>query len=55
VEIIFGCVDKVPAISAADGDDPKYAKLVNLKKLLDAKVITQQEFEAEKTKILSAP
>jgi hypothetical protein len=55
VEIIFGCVDKAPAVTTASGDDPKYAKLVNLKKLLDAKIITQQEFDAEKAKILSAP
>ena len=55
VEIIFGCVDKVSAASVAAGDDPKYAKLVNLKKLLDAKIITQQEFDVEKAKILSAP
>jgi hypothetical protein len=55
VEIIFGCVDKVPSVSAADGDDPKYTKLVNLKKLLDAKIITQQEFDTEKAKILNAP
>jgi hypothetical protein len=55
VEIIFGCVEKVSAASAATGDDPKYAKLVNLKQLLDAKIITQQEFDAEKAKILNAP
>jgi hypothetical protein len=55
VEIIFGCVDKDSVAGKAAGDDPQYAKLVNLKKLLDAKVITQQEFEAEKAKILSAP
>src|SRR5882757_8222983 len=39
VEIIFGCVDKDSAAGAV-ADDPKYAKLVNLKKLLDNKVIT---------------
>ena len=55
VEIIFGCVDKVSAASVAAGDDPKYTKLVKLKKLLDDKVITQQEFDAEKAKILNAP
>jgi hypothetical protein len=55
VEIIFGCVDKIYATGAAGGDDPKYDKLVNLKKLLDAKIITQQEFDAEKAKILNAP
>jgi len=54
VEIIFGCVDKVSAGGAAP-DDPKYAKLVNLRKLLEAKIITQQEFDAEKAKILKTP
>ena len=54
VEIIFGCVDKPPAGSPAD-DDSKYKKLVELKKLLDTGVITQQEFEHEKTKILNQP
>jgi hypothetical protein len=55
VEIIFGCVDKVSAAAPTVGDDPKYAKLVSLKKLLDAKIITQQEFDAGKAKILNAP
>jgi Short C-terminal domain len=55
VEIIFGCVDKASAVGPAAGDDPKYAKLVNLKKLLDAKIITQAEFDTEKAKILNAP
>jgi hypothetical protein len=55
VEIIFGCVDKVSAVSTAASDDPKYARLINLKKLLDAKIIKQQEFDSEKAKILSAP
>lgn len=55
VEIIVGCVEKASAASTASGDDPKYSKLVNLKKLLDAKIITQGEFDAEKAKILNAP
>jgi hypothetical protein len=55
VEIIFSCVDKASAVGAATGDDPKYAKLVNLKKLLDAKIITQEEFDTEKAKILNGP
>jgi hypothetical protein len=55
VEIIFGCVDKDSVGIATASDDPKYSKLVNLKKLLDSKVITQQEFDTEKAKILNAP
>lgn len=54
VEIIFGCVDKPLAGSPAD-DNPKYKKLVELKKLLDTGVLTQQEFEREKAKILNQP
>jgi hypothetical protein len=36
-------------------DDPKYNKLVDLKKLLDSGVITQQEFASEGAKILNRP
>jgi hypothetical protein len=54
VEIIFECIDK-PGLPGAPPSDPKYAKLVDLKKLLDGGVITQAEFEAEKAKILSQP
>jgi hypothetical protein len=36
-------------------EDPKYTKLVNLKKLLDGGVITQEEFDREKSKILNQP
>jgi hypothetical protein len=54
VEIIFGCVDK-PAASVPADDSSKYRKLTELKKLLDNGVLTQQEFEQEKAKILSQP
>jgi hypothetical protein len=37
------------------GDDPKYTKLVNLKRLLDNGVLSKEEFEREKAKILSQP
>jgi hypothetical protein len=36
-------------------DDPKYAKLIHLKKLLDGGVMTQEEFDHEKAKILTRP
>jgi hypothetical protein len=52
IEIVFDCVAQPVALGPAAGDDPKYTKLVNLKKLLDAHVITQDEFEREKAKIL---
>jgi putative oligomerization/nucleic acid binding protein len=49
--------NRVPDISgapAAPGDDcSKYTKLISLKKLLDAGILTQQEFDREKAKILS--
>lgn len=59
IELVFECVPKPAAASSSAGgtasDDPKYTKLVDLKKLLDSGVITQAEFDAEKTKILSQP
>lgn len=55
IEIVFDCIDKPSALPAAANDDPKYTKLVNLKKLLDTGVITQAEFDREKAKILSQP
>jgi hypothetical protein len=54
IEIVFDCVDR-PTIGPGTGDDPKYTRLVNLKKLLDAHVITQDEFDREKAKILDQP
>ncbi len=55
IEIVFDCVDKSAASGNSAGDDAKYQKLVNLKKLLDGGVITQQEFDHEKAKILNQP
>ena len=55
VEIIFECTAIPVKASTVAGDDPKYTKLVNLKKLLDAGVITKDEFDREKAKILSQP
>ena len=54
VEIIFGCVDKPPVAAPSDSDS-KYKKLAELKKPLDTGVLTQQEFEQEKAKILNQP
>jgi hypothetical protein len=55
VEIVFDCVAHPASLAPSNGDDPKYTKLVNLKKLLDSGVITQEEFNREKAKILSQP
>jgi hypothetical protein len=44
-----------PAQTDADGDeDDRYAKLREAKELLDAGILTQEEFEAEKSKILGS-
>jgi hypothetical protein len=50
IEIVFDCVSTPATATPAPADDQKYNKLVNLKKLLDGGVITQQEFEREKSK-----
>jgi hypothetical protein len=55
VEIIFGCVDQSAPDVVPAADDPKYTKLINLKRLLDNGVLSQQEFEREKAKVLSQP
>jgi Short C-terminal domain len=53
IEIVFACVDKSSATRPAVQDE-QYTKLHNLKKLLDDGVITQDEFERQKAKILNA-
>jgi Short C-terminal domain len=55
VEIVFDCVEHPVSLAPSAVDDPKYNKLVNLKKLLDSGVITQEEFNREKAKILAQP
>lgn len=51
-EIIFSCIEK-PLLSAPSTyEDPVYNRLTNLKKLLDDGVITKDEFDREKAKIL---
>jgi len=55
VEIVFDCAEKHVSSAAPTGEDAKFTKLSNLKKLLDGGVITQQEFETEKAKILAQP
>jgi hypothetical protein len=51
IEIVFACVDK-PKTEQPVFQDIQYERLINLKKLLDAGVITKDEFEKEKNKIL---
>ena len=54
VELVFVCAEKVVTSQTqpTSFQDERYIKLTNLKKLLDAGVITPQEFEQEKAKIL---
>jgi hypothetical protein len=53
IEIVFECSELPSAASATAAYDPKYAKLIALKKLLDSGILTKEEFEEEKTKVLS--
>lgn len=41
-----------PEAPAPSDQDARYAKLKEAKELLDAGILTQEEFEAEKAKIL---
>lgn len=54
VELVFICVAK-PSLAAAPAtfQDATYIKLANLKKLLDDGVITKEEFDKQKAKILN--
>ena len=52
IEIVFALVDKPPAIDGVTTEQDKYADLEKLKKLLDEGVLTKDEFEREKAKIL---
>lgn len=55
IELIFGCIEKgFPAITTST-DEQKYRKIASLKALLDSGAVTKEEFEHEKTKILSQP
>jgi Protein of unknown function (DUF4236)/Short C-terminal domain len=52
IEIVFQCLTPTMSLNVLD---PKYTKLVDLKRLLDTGVITQAEFDREKAKILAEP
>lgn len=53
VELIFVCAAKTANAGSSTFEDQRYIKLMNLKKLLDSGVITKEEFEREKAKILA--
>jgi hypothetical protein len=57
IEIVFQCLTPAQTIDSVSVSvpDPKYLKLVDLKRLLDTGVITQAEFDSEKAKILAGP
>jgi hypothetical protein len=55
IEIVFQCLTPSQKIDSVSVRDPKYAKLADLKRLLDTGVITQAEFDSEKAKILAEP
>lgn len=55
IEIIFACAERPSSPNPGVQSESKYVRLTNLKKLLDDKVITQQEFESEKAKVLALP
>ncbi len=50
-ELIFVCADKPVTREPSTTDDP-YGRLIRLKGLLDAGVISQEEFDREKGKVL---
>ncbi|TSA41240.1 MAG: SHOCT domain-containing protein [Verrucomicrobiales bacterium] len=52
IEIVFACMDK-PKTESPASDDLKFRRLTNLKKLLDEGILTKEEFEREKGKILN--
>jgi hypothetical protein len=53
IEIVFGCVDKSSTSRQPTVQDEQYTKLMHLKKLLDDGVITKDEFEQQKAKLLN--
>lgn len=55
IEIIFGCIENTTIAAPAPSGDARFTRLIELKKLLDSGVLTQQEFELEKAKVLSQP
>lgn len=55
VELVFMCAAKLNLVGSPSGfQDETFIKLTNLKRLLDEHVITQEEFDREKAKILGS-
>ena len=53
IEIVFACADKPKTEQSQNFEDVQYERLTDLKKLLDEGIITKEEFEKEKAKILN--
>ena len=53
IEITFACIDESKASKIVKTSDDRYKALLQLKSLLDSNVITQDEFDKEKSKILN--
>jgi hypothetical protein len=53
IEIVFVCVDPKKNKGLIAKTTDKYEKLTKIKDLLDNGVLTEEEFESEKKKILS--
>ncbi len=53
IEIVFTCVDKKSNSNNSSQKNAKYSELSTIKELLDNGILTQQEFNKEKRKILS--
>jgi hypothetical protein len=53
IEIVFALIDKPHETNSVTPQMDKYDELEKLKKLLDEGVITKEEFEQEKAKILN--
>jgi hypothetical protein len=54
IEIIFQCIDAKATAPSSPVND-KYARIAELKRLLDSGALTQAEFDKEKAKVLGEP
>jgi Short C-terminal domain len=52
IEIVFSCLKNKEGVEAINNND-KYKKIESLKRLLDDGALTNEEYQVEKTKILS--
>ncbi len=51
-ELVFVCTEKSPVASSPVPSEDPYERLLRLKQLLDAGVISAEEFEQEKREVL---